>query len=134
MTSLRSDERGIIASYLVKVVLVMALIGGTLIEGVTILFTRLQVQDAAESAATSGAARLGDTGDCAGAGEAATTTAHDKVPEARVTSYECNPEDMSFTVVLRKRASTLVVHRIGFMEGLAVAESKVTARPPEASG
>jgi Flp pilus assembly protein TadG len=124
-----ADERGIVVSFLVKAILGLVVVGTLLIEGGSIMFTKLRVQDVAESAATAGAAQLMQSRDCSGAGEVATVTAHDKDSRARVRSYQCH-QDGRFTVVLTKRADTLYVHMIGFLEDLTLARTQVTAEPP----
>jgi Flp pilus assembly protein TadG len=124
-----ADERGIVASFLVKAILGLVVVGTLLIEGGSIMFTKLRVQDVAESAATAGASHLAQNRDCSGAGEVATITAHDKDSRARVRSYECH-QDGRFTVVITKRADTLYVHLIGFLEEFTLARTQVTAEPP----
>jgi Flp pilus assembly protein TadG len=124
-----ADERGIVVSFLVKAILGLVVVGTLLIEGGSILFTRLRVQDVAESAATAGASDLAQNRDCSGAGEVATISAHDKDSRARVRSYQCH-QDGRFTVVVTKRADTLYVHLVGFLEDLTLARAQVTAEPP----
>jgi Flp pilus assembly protein TadG len=127
--ALHGDERGIVVSFLVKVILGLVVAGTVLIEGGSIMFTKLRVQDVAESAATAGAAQLLKSTDCAVAGEVARISAHDKDARAQVRSYECH-RDGRFSVVIRKRAETLYVHLIPPFEDLTVAESRATASPP----
>ena len=127
-----ADERGIVVSFLAKVILGLVISGTLLIEGGSIMFTKLRVQDVAESAATAGAAQLERTRDCSAAGDAAGISALDKDPRAQLRSYQCH-RDGRFSVLVRKRAETLYVHLIGFMEDLTVAEAQVTADPPEAN-
>jgi len=79
-----ADERGIVVSFLVKAILGLVVVGTLLIEGGSIMFTKLRVQDVAESAATAGAAQLVQSRDCSGAGDVATVTAHDKDSRATV--------------------------------------------------
>lgn len=124
-----ADERGIVASFLVKAILGLVVAGTLLIEGGSILFTRLRVQDVAESAATAGAAQLAQSPDCRGAGQVASVTAHDKDSRARVRSYQCH-QDGRFTVVVTKRADTLYVHLVGFLEDFTLARAQVTSEPP----
>jgi hypothetical protein len=124
-----ADERGIVASFLIKVILGLVVVGTLLIEGGSILFTRLRVQDVAESAATVGAAQLLQSGDCSSAGDVAATNAHDKDSRVRIRSYQCH-QDGRFTVVVTKRADTLYVHLVGFLKDLTVARAQVTAQPP----
>jgi Flp pilus assembly protein TadG len=123
------DERGIVVSFLIKVILGLVLLGTLLIEGGSILFTRLRVHDVAESAATAGASHLFQTQDCSAAGEVATINAHDRDSRARLRSYQCH-QNGRFTVVVTKRAETLYVHLIGFLEDLTMARAEVTADPP----
>jgi hypothetical protein len=122
------DERGIVASFLIKVVLGLALAGTLLIEGGSILFTKLRVQDVAESAATAGVGQLNTLRSCNAAGDAAVHAVQDKDPRATLKSYECHP-DGRFTVVVSKQAETLYVHRIGFLKDFVTASSTVTAQP-----
>ena len=124
-----ADERGIVMSFLVKVILGLVIAGTLLIEGGSIMFTKLRVQDVAESAATAGAADLVQHRDCSAAGDAAALQAHDKDARAQLRSYQCH-RDGRFTVVIRKRAETLYVHLIGFLEDLTDRVAAVTAAPP----
>jgi hypothetical protein len=129
--AIHRDERGIVVSFLVKVILGFAIVGTILIEGGSILFARLRIEDVAESAATAGASQLfQDPRDCAAAGQEALITAHDKDATARMKSYECHP-DRSFSVVMTKHADTLYVHLISFLKPLTVATAHVTAQPPQ---
>jgi hypothetical protein len=129
--AIHRDERGIVLSFLVKVILGFLIVGTILIEGGSIMFARLRIQDVAESAATAGASQLAqEPRDCAGAGQEALLVAHDKDPVATLTSYECHP-DLSFSVVMTKHADTLYVQLISFLKPLTVATAHVTARPPQ---
>lgn len=127
---LHADERGVVASFLIKVILGLAVIGTVLIEGGSVLFNRLQVQDAAESAATAGAARFFLTGSCDSARDEAKITIHDKDAVANVKATECLP-DGRFSVVVTKRANTLYLHRFDLFRHLTTATARVTAEPPQ---
>jgi Flp pilus assembly protein TadG len=129
---LHRDERGIVVNFLVKVILGLVVAGTLLIEGGSIMFTKLRVQDVAESAATAGATQLGKSPDCSAAGEVATIAAHDKDARARLRSYQCH-RDGRFTVVVTKRAETLYVHMLGFLDDYTRSEAQVTADPPTAN-
>jgi Flp pilus assembly protein TadG len=129
MTSPHADQRGIVASWLIKVVLGIAIVGLIFVEGGSIVFTKLQVQDTAESGATAGVGYLSQNpADCNGAGEVATVAVHDKDPEVQITELSCL-QDGRFRVSVRKEASTIVVGKISAIERWAVAESTATARP-----
>jgi Flp pilus assembly protein TadG len=129
MTSPHADERGIVVSWLIKVVLGIALVGLVFVEGGSIVFTKLQVQDTAESGATAGVGYLSQNpADCNGAGEVAATTVNDKDPEVQITEINCL-QDGRFRLSVRKEASTILVGQISAIENWAVAQSTATARP-----
>lgn len=123
------DERGFIAGSLIRIVLVLAVIGLIAIEGAAVVFARLQAQDLAETSAAQGAAAFRDDRDVEGARSHAETALHDKDPAARIRSFEVDSEG-NVTVVVTKRATTLVIQNIGFLEGFTVARGRHTAPPP----
>ena len=126
---LHADERGIVLSFLIKVILGLVLVGLVFIEGGSIIFTKLRVQDSAESGATAGVGYLQTSpGNCAAAGEQATITVLDRDSEVNVTEFSCLA-DGRFRITVRKTASTVVVDKIGFLKDLATAESTATAAP-----
>lgn len=126
-----NDEQGIVAFFLIKVILGIALLGLLFIEGGSIIFTRFKVQDVAETGATAGVGQLqAASNNCDVAGEVAAEAVHVKDPDVKVKSYTCHP-DGRFTITVQKRANTLVVDRIEFMEDLALARSTATASPAE---
>jgi hypothetical protein len=126
---LHADERGIVLSFLIKVILGLVLVGLVFIEGGSIIFTKLRVQDSAESGAVRGVEYLQSSpGNCAAAGEIATITVLDRDSEAKVTEFSCLA-DGRFRLTVRKTASTVVVDKIGFLKNLAKAESTATASP-----
>jgi hypothetical protein len=126
---LHADERGIVISFLIKVILGLVLVGLVFIEGGSILFTKLRVQDTAESGATVGVDVLQTSpGSCAAAGERATVAVHDRDPEVTVTEFSCLA-DGRFRISVQKAADTIVVDKVSFLKGLATAESTATAAP-----
>lgn len=98
-------------------------------EGGSILFTRLQVQDIAEAAAFEAASSFRRTHSAETAREAALSIIGDRDEEAKLTRFELSSEGR-VTLTIRKRASTFLVQRIGFLSGLAVARATETAEPP----
>lgn len=129
MISLHADQRGIVVSFLVKVVLGIAIVGLAFVETGSILFTKLKVQDTAESGATAGVGYLTQTsGDCRGAQQIGSQAVADKDPDVEIVRMDCLP-DGRFRMTLRKEASTILVGKISAIEDWAVATSTATARP-----
>ncbi|HEX2025885.1 MAG TPA: hypothetical protein VHH92_05780 [Actinomycetota bacterium] len=129
MTSAHADERGIVASWLIKVVVGIAVAGLVFVEGGSILFTRLKVQDTAESGANAGISYLtANPGQCTAAGEIGIQAVNDKDPTVKVVEYACLP-DGRFRITVQKRASTILVGRISATEDWALARSTASARP-----
>jgi hypothetical protein len=127
-SDLLSDERGIVVSFLVKLVIGLALAGFILAEAGQIIFARISAEDAADRAAQAAANEYEDTGDIDIAHRVAVDEAEED--EAKLTKFVVNPADGSVRVVVRKRANTLLVDKIGFMEGLTIAQGKAIGRPP----
>jgi Flp pilus assembly protein TadG len=124
-----ADESGIVTSWLIKVVVGIALVGLVFVEGGSIIFTKLTVQDAAESAATAGVDYLSrNPQDCRGADGIARGAVANKDSEAAVTRSTCL-SDGRFRVTVRKEATTMVVERIPPISDWAVAVSTATAQP-----
>jgi Flp pilus assembly protein TadG len=129
VTSLHADQRGIVVSFLIRVLLGIAIVGMVFVEGGSILFTKLRVQDTAESGANSGVGALStNPGECTAAGTVAAQTVHDKDPEIEITGFTCLP-DGRFRITVQKEASTIVVKNISAIEDWALARSTATARP-----
>jgi hypothetical protein len=131
MNPLHRDQRGIVGSWLIKVVLGIAVVGLVFIEGGSIVFTKLQVQDTAESGASAGIGALSSNPrDCTAAGDSAIGAVHNKDPDMKVTEYTCLP-DGRFRISVQKEASTIVVGQIPAIEDWALARSTATARPAQ---
>jgi hypothetical protein len=126
---LHTDQRGIVISFLIRVLLGIAIVGLVFVEGGSILFTKLRVQDTAESGATAGVGALSASPtDCTSAGTTAVQTVHDKDPEIEITGFTCL-SDGRFRITVQKEASTIVVGNISAIERWAMARSTATARP-----
>jgi hypothetical protein len=127
-----SDERGIIAASLLKIVLALAVVGFLAIEAGSILFTRLTIQDTAERVASAGAASYDDTQSVEVARNAAVEALVDHDEEAKLKKFVVNPLNGNVRVVIRKRADTLVADKVGFLKDLTLAEGDAVGHPPEA--
>jgi Flp pilus assembly protein TadG len=129
MTTLHTDQRGIVASFLVKALLGIAIAGLLFVEGGSIVFTKLKVQDTAESGATAGVGYLtSNPGECAPAGDIAVQAVLDKDPTVKVTGFTCLP-DGRFRITVQKDAATILVGKISATEKWALARSTATAKP-----
>jgi hypothetical protein len=124
-----ADERGIIVSGLVKLLIGLAIAGLVLMEAGQIVFARITVRDLADRAAAAGANAYGDTGSIDAAHDAVVEVLDDD-DDAKLKRFVVDPAERSVRVVIRKRASTLIVDKIGFLEGLTIAEGKATGLPP----
>ena len=129
MKRLHRDERGFVGGSFVRLFVIVIVLGIAAVETSSIIFARVQAQDAAESAALAAADSFRDTGDLDLARGAAEVDVTDKYPDARLATVEL-VGDEQVKVVVTKRASTLLVHRFGFSKGLATARGEHTAAPP----
>lgn len=130
-SDLVSDERGIVVAFLIKLVIGLALAGFILSEAGQIIFARISAEDAADRAAQAAAREYEDSGDIQAAHRVAVDVAEDDEAKLKKRGgFVVNPADGSVRVVVRKRASTLLVDKIGFLEGLTIAEGKAIGRPP----
>jgi hypothetical protein len=129
LARLHRDERGIVAAYMVKLIIVLALIGIVFVEGGALVFSRLQAQDVAESAAVAGASSWWHTKNAATARKQALILTSDKSPRARMTAFALNP-DGSVSVSIRLQANTFLLQHVGFLERYTVSRATATAEPP----
>lgn len=126
---LHRDERGIVAAYMVKLLLVIALIGLVFVEGGAVVFSKLQAQDLAESAAVAGASSWWHTKNAATARKQAVLLLSDKSPRAKMTGFRLSPEG-TVSVSVRLQANTLLLQHIGFLEPYTVSRATASAQPP----
>jgi hypothetical protein len=126
---LHRDQRGIVAAYMVKLILVITLIGIVLVEGGALVFSKLQAQDLAESAAVAGAASWWHTKNAATARQQAVLNVSDKTSRAKMTAFSLNT-DGTVSVSIRLRANTFLLQHIGFLERYTISRATATAQPP----
>lgn len=129
------DERGAMGFSLIRWAIVIILLGLVVIEGGSIIFTTIGLQNAADAAALDAADAWKRSHNLPAARAAALIALDSRQQEdARVPAAEFEADgpptyEVRFTV--KKQASTLLVHRIGFLEGLAEVEVDTEARPVE---
>lgn len=129
------DERGLAGFSLLRYAIIIVLLGLVAIEGGSIIFTTIGLQNAADAAALDAADTWKKTGNITLARQAALETLAQReqdeahIPAAKFEADASPTYEVRFTVT--KQASTLVVHRIGFLEGLAQVDVDAKARPVE---
>jgi uncharacterized membrane protein len=129
VASLHRDQRGIVAAFMFRLILVLTLIGIVFVEGGAIVFSKLQAQDVAESAAVAGATSWWHTRSPDSARKQAVLLMEDKSPRAKMTAFTLNP-DGSVSVTVRLQANTILIQHVSFLEDYTVSRATATAQPP----
>lgn len=113
------DERGAFNGSLVLIVIMFIVGGVALIDGGSILFGRLQLQDVAEAAANEAAAEFRRSGNSSAAYKAAVAMVEERDPEATLVedSFDASSSDESVTLTVTKTANVLFIDKIGPLEG-----------------
>jgi uncharacterized membrane protein len=127
------DERGLIGVSLIRWTIILVLLGVVTIEGGSIIFTTIGLQNAADGAAFEAARVWEETRDLGSASNAAVETLADREQDqARLVDIDAdNTPPFEVRITVRKRAATLIVHRIGFLEDFATVEVEAEARASE---
>ena len=112
------EERGAFNGSFVLVVIMFIVFGIALIDGGSILFAKLQLQDLAETAATDAAAEYRKNGSETAAYEAAVRIVEerDKAVTVDEESFSVDPADATVTITLTKDASVLFIDKIPPLE------------------
>jgi hypothetical protein len=130
VTARASNDSGMVGKLLIVWLLLLALIGVAIIDGTSIVITRLQLSDAATRAATGAAAALnrGETATEACAVAAAELDEHE--PDARRPRRswcEVDTTEGLVTIRLRGDAGTLLAERLSFTRDLAAVSVEESA-------
>lgn len=123
------DERGIVVAFMVRLVVVLALIGIAFVEGGAILFSKLQAQDIAESAAVAGAGSWFHTRSADTAREEALLRMRDKSARAKMTAFVVRPNGR-VSVTVRLQANSVLFQHISVLAPYTVSRATATADPP----
>ncbi|MGH2684210.1 MAG: pilus assembly protein TadG-related protein [Actinomycetota bacterium] len=129
------DERGgIITGSLLRYAVILVILGLVAIEGGSIIFTVIRLQNAADAAALRAADEWQSTGDIRTARRAARAELDTKgQEEATITAIEADgAPTYELRLTAQKEAPTILVGRIGFLEDLGVVDIEADARPIEA--
>jgi hypothetical protein len=130
--NLRRDETGLIGKMIVVWLLILGLLAVAAIDAASIAFTTYKLSGVGTSAASEGALvykRAHDVRDTCARVEQLVAR---EEPGAKVARGGCSIERPTglVTVKIRKRANTLVAHRIPWTEDFAVVIVTETAGPP----
>ncbi len=123
------DERGIIARFLIRIVVSIAVVSVVAVDVGSVLFTRFQAQDTAEVAAAEAAMELRRTGDRAAARGAAGLVVAERGGRTRLRRFQIRP-DGAVHVEVVKPARTLVAGHIEALRRYTIGRGSHTARPP----
>ena len=130
--NLRRDETGLIGKMVVVWLLVLALLAVAAIDTASIAFTTYKLSDVGTSAASEGALVYTRGHDVRDTCERVAQLVSKEEAGAKVTRGGCSVERPTglVTVKVRKRANTLVAHRIPWTEDFATVVVTETAGPP----
>lgn len=130
--NVRRDEAGLVGKMVVVWLLFVAVIAVAAIDAASIAFTTYKLSDAGATAASEGALVYKRGRNVRETCERVTDVMSEQEPTARVTRGGCSIERPTglVTVKVRKRASTLIAHRIPWTEEFATVVVTETAGPP----
>jgi uncharacterized membrane protein len=123
-------EAGLVGRSTVFLLVLVAVFGVCAVEGGSILFTRLSLQDTADAVANHAAGSYYNTNSFQAAERAAQESLLEHDPAARIVGFQVNPSTHYVTVILRKPATTLFVKHVSFLKKLGVIRVTSTAGPP----
>lgn len=123
-----ADERGFVIASLIRMTLVLLVLGLAVVEGGSIFFTRLTLEDAVEYASITGADQLQKSRSPQAAEAASAEALAEREDGAKLTRFEIL-SDGGVRVTATEEAATIVVQRIGFLEDLAQVEVTATGHP-----
>ena len=122
----RADERGLIGKVILVWLVILGLVVVALIDGGSIVLTRLRTNDLARDAASAAEERFSETGRQRQAIRAALATVAESDEDARLVELEVSDRG-DVTVVVTDRAGTVLVGRFGLFEDLTEATASDTA-------
>jgi Flp pilus assembly protein TadG len=111
LARLGRDERGVIVNFLIKTIIVFALLGLIAYDLGQVVVAQVKAQDTASAAAQAGADAYYSTKNVQMARNAADQAAGTEDPTSRITAFRVNA-DGSVTVTVERTANTLLVARV----------------------
>ena len=130
--SVRNDEAGVVGKMVVVWLLFLAVIAAAAIDVASIAFTTYTLSDVGTAAASEGALVFRRDRNVRATCERVAQVVSSQEPTARVARGGCSIERPTglVTVKVRKRASTLVAHRMPWTKSFAIVVVTETAGPP----
>lgn len=130
--NVRGDEAGLIGKMIAVWLLVLALLAVAAIDTASIAFTTYKLSDVGAAAASEGARVYRRQHNVRDTCERVADLLSEEEPTARLARGGCRIEAPTgmVTVRIRKRANTLVAHRIPWTEEFALVIVTETAGPP----
>jgi uncharacterized membrane protein len=126
------DERGVMRSIAILWLVILAALAVAGFDAGSIAFTQYKVTSAASDAALEAATAFKQTGDRNEAYKAAVQSVKENAPDSMIPDkdgFSIDPRTGKATVVVVKRASTLIAGRVGFLDSLVRAKAKETSGP-----
>jgi hypothetical protein len=128
-TPRQDDVGGIVLGWLTKLVVVMAVVGVLLFDGLAIVTSRLSIEDQGYLAAREASSQWQRSGDVQLAYNAAVSAASDanalnEVPPASFVAFPDGTVDLD----IHREVTTLVVHRIGWIADWALVSTHAAAK------
>jgi len=124
-----AGESGLVGRSVIILLVVAVGLGLAAVEGGSILFTQLKLQDAADAAASAASSEYGSSHRVDAARQAALGTIQEQDEGAHLVKLVIDTAG-DVTLVLKQKASTLIVQRVGFLKKLAVVKATSTSGPP----
>lgn len=128
---IRRDQTGLVGKILIVWLLLVAVVGVTAVDSVSIAFTKFRASDMASNAASDAANVWRDTKDKPQACEAAAASVAGEDPDAHIARAGCvvNVQTGEVTITVHKIANTMLAGRISFFEKFTKVDSTETAGP-----
>jgi uncharacterized membrane protein len=123
-------ETGLVGRSTVYLMVIILILGVGAVEGGSILFTRLSLQDTADAVANAGAGSYFNSSNFQQAEDASQQSLIEHDPTAKLVGFQVDPTTGDVTVTLKKVASTMLVKRFDFSKKLGVIRVSSTAGPP----
>jgi len=123
------DERGLVGKAIIVLLVIVVLVGLAAVEAGSIVFTKLSLDNTAQSAAADGERALESSRDPKGACAAAQASALEEDKDAHFVACTADPKALTITIQIKKTAPTLIVRRIGFLRKLGVVKATASTGP-----
>lgn len=124
-----ADERGLVTGLIIRLAILAGLLGLVGYEVAAVVAAKYDAQSIADAAAVAGREAYEETSSLDAAHREALRVVRDRNPRARLRAFEVRA-DGGIALTVRRRANTLFVQRVGFLEGFAVATATGRADPP----